>query len=489
MNQDRVGITEQTAEQVRAGKIRERETSAKLIHYLLPLLYIVGDIAGIYLSFLLAYELRFNSGLVGSIFPVTWGTPSLSIYLYALIFVCGVWLFIFALFGHYKRRSPSMYDRFYETLRGVASGTFLILASTFFYRGESFSRLVLAVACGISVILIWSLRETIYRLEKWYLKRGVISKRAVIVGACEKGVELFKKLTAQPAWGIVPLGFASDQAMPHPILGKPAELDDIIKTHSIEMVIFNLPHESQDFITDFVMKSENLKLEYMLSPDMMGLMIFNAEAGQIEGIPVIRWGKTPIEGYARAVKRIFDTIFSGIGIALSAPLMAVIAVAVKLDSPGPVFFRQRRVGRNGKEFTIYKFRSMRTDRNDSNGSGWTVKDDPRRTKTGKVIRKYNLDELPQLFNVFKGQMSLVGPRPEQPGYVEKFRDDIPRYFQRHKVKSGVTGWAQVNGFRGDTSIAERTKYDLYYVENWSLTFDIKIIFLTLKNIFKSPNAY
>jgi lipopolysaccharide/colanic/teichoic acid biosynthesis glycosyltransferase len=138
---------------------------------------------------------------------------------------------------------------------------------------------------------------------------------------------------------------------------------------------------------------------------------------------------------------------------------------------------------------MYKFRSMRVDTNNVNGTGWTVKDDPRRTRVGKVIRKYNLDELPQLFNVLAGQMSLVGPRPEQPGYVEKFKDDIPRYFQRHKVKSGVTGWAQVNGFRGDTSITERTKYDLYYVENWSLIFDIKIILLTIKSAFKSPNAY
>ncbi len=174
---------------------------------------------------------------------------------------------------------------------------------------------------------------------------------------------------------------------------------------------------------------------------------------------------------------------------LASPILLGAALAVRLDSPGPVLFRQRRLGRNGREFTMYKFRSMRVECDNPNGEGWTVKDDPRRTRVGRVIRRYNIDELPQLFNVLAGQMSLVGPRPEQPGYVEKFKDDVPRYFQRHRVKSGVTGWAQVNGFRGDTSITERTKYDLFYVENWSLVFDIRIILQTIRNIFRSPNAY
>jgi len=488
MSPDRLEIKEGVTEPSRAGLAPAREHSRRLIRFALPILYILGDIAGIYASFLLAYELRFDSWLV-RIFPITLGIPDLSIYLYAVIYVCLVWLFIFAVFGHYRRRSPSSFDRFYEVIRGVVLGTFLVLATNFFYRGESFSRLVLAIAFVISVMVIWLTREAIYRVEKWCLKRGIISKRAVVVGACEKGHELYRKLAAQPAWGIAPLGFVCDSALPYPVLGNTLELDSIIKAYAIDVIIFNLPQENQEFITDFVLKNENLRLEYMLSPDTMGLMTSNAEAGQIEGIPVIRWGKTPIEGYARVVKRLFDTIFSGLGILAASPILAAVAIAVKLDSPGPVFFRQLRVGRNGREFKMFKFRSMRIDKGNANGSGWTVKDDPRRTRVGKVIRRYNLDELPQLFNVLAGQMSLVGPRPEQPGYVEKFRDDIPRYFQRHKVKSGVTGWAQVNGFRGDTSIAERTKYDLYYVENWSLIFDIKIIFLTLKNIFKSPNAY
>jgi exopolysaccharide biosynthesis polyprenyl glycosylphosphotransferase len=482
-------LTERLAEPAPADVIRLRRRSGRFLRYLLPVLYIAGDISGIYASFILAYELRFHFKPLVEIFPVIHGEPPLSVYLYALIFICSVWVFIFAQFGHYRRRSPSAFDRLYEAVRGVIAGTLLIVATTFFFRGESFSRLVLAFAFTASVFAIWSIRECIYRLEKHYLRRGVISKRAVVVGACGRGIELFRKLVAQPAWGIAPVGFVCNTELPFPVLGRIESLDDIIKTHGIDLIIFNLPHENEDFIADFVIKSENLRIEYMLSPDMIGLMTFNAESGQIEGIPVIRWGRTPIEGYARAAKRVFDTILSGVGIVLASPLLLAIAIAVKLDSPGPVYFRQRRIGRNGREFVMYKFRSMRVDGQKANGSGWTVKDDPRRTRVGRTIRKYNLDELPQLFNVLAGQMSLVGPRPEQPDYVEKFRDDIPRYFQRHRVKSGMTGWAQVNGFRGDTSIAERTKYDLYYAENWSLVFDIKIILLTIRNIFKSPNAY
>jgi exopolysaccharide biosynthesis polyprenyl glycosylphosphotransferase len=169
--------------------------------------------------------------------------------------------------------------------------------------------------------------------------------------------------------------------------------------------------------------------------------------------------------------------------------MLIIGIGVKIDSRGPVFFRQHRIGRNGREFMILKFRSMRFEEDNPKGTGWTVENDPRRTRIGRFIRKYSLDELPQLFNVLVGYMSLVGPRPEQPGFVEQFKDHIPQYFQRHKVKSGITGWAQVNGLRGDTSIEERTRYDLYYVENWSLVLDIKIILLTIRSVFRSPGAY
>jgi exopolysaccharide biosynthesis polyprenyl glycosylphosphotransferase len=205
-------------------------------------------------------------------------------------------------------------------------------------------------------------------------------------------------------------------------------------------------------------------------------------------MPVVLVTESPEQGWNAVVKRGFDLGSSGLGLVLLSPLMALIALLVKLDSPGPVFYAQERVGMNGRRFRMVKFRSMRVDA-DARGDGWTVKDDPRRTPLGSTLRRLSLDELPQLWNVFVGDMSLVGPRPEQPRFVEEFRGSIPRYMLRHHVKAGMTGWAQVNGLRGDTPLEDRIRYDLYYVQHWSLWFDVRILFLTVARVFKDANAY
>ncbi len=459
-----------------------------MFRYIFPVLYIAADYAGVLLGFYIAYQIRFFSA-AAKLFPITKGVPSLELYFQATIFVAFIWVFIFGLMGHYKKRSPSSFDRFYESMRGVSAGAIIIIASTFFYRGESFSRLVMGFAWIINIILIHILREVIYRIELLLLRRGYGSKRALFVGAEGGGLGLYKKLLRQPAWGIVPVGFACESKIEYPVLGDIDNLDTIIKTQNIEVIVFNLPPEQRDLLTDIVMNNENLNVEYMISPDIMGIFTSSSSSGQIEGVPVLRWGRTTIEGYSRVIKRTFDLVFSAIGLVLLIPVLALIGFLVKLDSKGPVFFKQQRIGRNGRNFVMLKFRSMAFESKNPNGTGWTVENDPRRTRVGKFIRKYSLDELPQLFNVLAGHMSLVGPRPEQPGFVEKFKDDIPQYFQRHKVKSGMTGWAQVNGLRGDTSITQRTQYDIYYVENWSLIFDIKIILLTVRGVFRSPGAY
>jgi len=459
-----------------------------VIRYIYPIIYILGDAGGVFLGFYLAYKLRFFSAAT-QVFPVTKGIPELGLYLYATIFVCAVWIFIFSLMGHYKRRSPSSFDRFYEVFKGVSAGSLIIIASTFFFRGESFSRLVMGFAWVVNILLIFAIREIIYRFELSMLRKGYGIKRAVFLGSEKSGLDLYVKLLKQPAWGIEPVGFLSDSDLEYPVLGRVDQIDEIIRKNHVDMVVFNLPAEKRDLVASIVISSENLNVEYMITPDIMGMFTSRSTSSQIEGIPVLRWGRTPIEGYARIVKRLFDLVFSSLVIIVLSPLMLVIAIFIKLDSTGPVFFRQHRTGRNGREFMMLKFRSMKFEEENPNGTGWTVENDPRRTRVGRFIRKYSLDELPQLFNVFFGHMSLVGPRPEQPDYVRQFKDDIPQYFQRHKVKSGITGWAQVNGLRGDTSIAERTRYDLYYVENWSLIFDIKIILLTVRSIFRSTGAY
>jgi exopolysaccharide biosynthesis polyprenyl glycosylphosphotransferase len=371
----------------------------------------------------------------------------------------------------------------------VSAGSLIIIASTFFFRGESFSRLVMGFGWIINILLIFIMRELIYRFELSMLRRGYGSKRAIILGNEQSGLNLHDKLIKQPAWGIEPLGFLTDSELQFPVLGGIDQFDETIKKYNVDMVIFNLPAEKRDLVANIVISNENINVEYMITPDIMGMFTSRSTSGQIEGIPVLRWGRTPIEGYARIVKRLFDLIISGVVIFITSPIMLILSIVIKIDSRGPALFKQRRMGRNGREFIMLKFRSMKFDSDNPNGTGWTVENDPRRTRVGEFIRRFSLDELPQLFNVFVGHMSLVGPRPEQPDYVRQFKDAIPQYFQRHKVKSGITGWAQVNGLRGDTSITERTRHDLYYVENWSLIFDIKIILLTVRSIFRSRGAY
>jgi exopolysaccharide biosynthesis polyprenyl glycosylphosphotransferase len=240
---------------------------------------------------------------------------------------------------------------------------------------------------------------------------------------------------------------------------------------------------------EIILSCEDLRVEFQIVPDMFEIMATRVKVLSLDGIPLISLGRTPLEGWNRLLKMGMDIAISSIGLVILSPLLAVLAILIKLDSKGPVFFRQERLGRDGRRFIQYKFRSMVENAEEKTGPVFATEDDSRRTKMGAFLRKNNLDELPQLFNVLKGEMSLVGPRPERQFFVDKFKEGIPRYFLRHKVKSGLTGWAQVNGLRGDTSIEERTKYDLFYMENWSLSFDIKIILLTLKDWISPRNAY
>lgn len=225
-------------------------------------------------------------------------------------------------------------------------------------------------------------------------------------------------------------------------------------------------------------------------PDYNNIIPSRPYTEDLMGLPVINIRYVPLSNTFNAlIKRVFDIVFSGIGIVVLSPLLLIIACAVKFTSKGPLIFKQERVGLRNEPFMMYKFRSMRVQDEKEEKKAWTVKDDPRVTKVGKFLRKTSLDELPQLFNIFKGEMSIVGPRPERPYFVEKFKEEIPRYMVKHQVRPGLTGWAQVNGYRGDTSIKKRIEYDLYYIENWTFGFDIKIMFMTIFKGFVNKNAY
>lgn len=408
---------------------------------------------------------------------------------------------VFNAYGLYKSTRPkSAFDEFYLLAKGATLGFLVVLAFTFFYRGTSYSRATLVAAWILGIILLYGERRIMAKLERGFIKRGYGVKKAVIVGTGEMGLSLYRKWKENPQLGYQLIGLVEGEgkyenqtnpadSVDIPVLGTIDDLSRLIKDENVELVILALPLSYHQRIMEIILSCEDLKVEFQIVPDMVEIMVARAKVVSLDGIPLISLGRTPLEGWNRMVKRSLDITLSSAGLASLSPVFATLAILIKLDSKGAVFYKQERLGRDGKRFVQYKFRSMIENAEEKTGPTFAQDDDPRRTKMGAFLRRNNLDELPQLFNVLKGDMSLVGPRPERKFFVDKFKEGIPRYFLRHKVKSGITGWAQVNGLRGNTSIEERTKYDLFYVENWSLAFDIKILLLTLKDWFSSKKAY
>ena len=306
---------------------------------------------------------------------------------------------------------------------------------------------------------------------------------------------LMRKISSHADFGLQVHGLvaadAADVGRTHgglPVLGAVADLPRLVQEHGAEIIYIALERREWQAEAEALTLLSDSTVAIRLVPDLTQAFRLNPSVEDFDGMPVVLVTESPEQGWNAVVKRTFDLACSGLGLLVVSPVLAVIALAVKLDSPGPVFYAQERVGMNGRRFRMYKFRSMRVDA-DTHGPGWTVKDDPRRTALGSTLRRLSLDELPQLWNVFVGDMSLVGPRPEQPHFVEEFRGSIPRYMLRHHVKAGMTGWAQVNGLRGDTPLEDRIRFDLYYVQNWSLWFDLRILFLTVARVFKDASAY
>jgi len=273
-----------------------------------------------------------------------------------------------------------------------------------------------------------------------------------------------------------------------PVFGGIDDIPAVIERERIAEVIIGLPEASHQELVGIVSQCEREKVSIRVFPDVFQIMASEVTINDLGGLPLLTIRDVALRGWKLTLKRIVDVAFSSLFLLFASPVMMLVALAIKLDSPGAVFFAQERMGLDARPFKVVKFRSMRQDA-EAHGPGWTTKDDPRRTRVGAFIRKTSLDELPQFINVLMGDMSVVGPRPEQPAYVERFRQSIPRYMERHREKAGITGWAQINGLRGDTSIAERTKYDLWYIENWSLWLDVRIILRTALKAFIDKAAY
>ncbi len=442
-------------------------------------------------SVLVAYYIRFMTGLV----PVDGKPPALGPYVQALVVILPVYLSFFRAYGLYQaHRHIRRIEEIILVIKAVSFSMLVLMAATFFYRGFSYSRNYVTTLWIVSIVLLSAAR---YFLIQWEYRRKVQQKElstVLLVGANRNARSIIQWAKNNPHYGQKVVGVLSREATlvgKHleglPVLGITDQCESFIDSLKPNQVVLLDPAFPRERITNLVALCEDRWIEFKIGADFYGLMSRNVDVEYISSVPLLGFRSLPLDSaWNRIVKRAFDIVVSATLLLLTLPLHLLAVILIKTGDKGPLFYYQERMGRDQKVFKVFKYRTMKVDAEGQTGPVWAKKDDSRRTAAGNFLRRWNIDELPQLWNVLKGDMSLVGPRPERPHFIEQFRREIPRYMARHKIKSGLTGWAQVNGYRGNTSIQERIKYDLYYMENWSLLMDMEILFMTL---FAFKNAY
>ncbi|GAB4150341.1 MAG: undecaprenyl-phosphate glucose phosphotransferase [Candidatus Promineifilaceae bacterium] len=443
------------------------------------------------LAFILAYQLRswipWPAELVNAV-PLARYIPVLIVHVLSIVTTL---LF-------YRQyvipRAVSRIDQLYAVFAAVSIGVMMSVALTsFLFRNTSFEveyPRAMVIYAWLATIILLMLGRTLHQAVRDGLqRRGWGRDRLIIVGTGDVARIILQRVLWSPNLGYELVGLVNSERTASPILGVPVlgvpeDLPAIIDEYAIDEVMIVIPEKGHREVVRIISYCERGRVSIKVFPDIFQFMTSQATIDDLGGLPLLSVRDFAMRGYLMVFKRLIDIAGSLFGLVILSPLMLLVAIAIKLESPGPVFFVQDRMGLDGKPFPMIKFRSMRQDA-EKDGPGWTTDNDPRRTKLGTFLRNVDIDELPQLINVFMGEMSLVGPRPEQPYYVDQFRRSVPRYMERHREKAGMTGWAQVNGLRGDTSILERTKYDLWYTENWSIWLDIKILLRTFWNLFKA----
>jgi Undecaprenyl-phosphate glucose phosphotransferase len=450
-------------------------------------LLIVSDTLGLAAAWLLAFYLRFYTQIV----PVTKGIPPFSRYVALTIPVVFVWLAVFAYFHLYRtnrinRRTAELGHVLQAHI--VATGIFVVL--TWVVTEYRFSRVVIgyfAVLSGLYLLLSrLALRNALRRL----LGRGLKARRMVIVGKGVSAQAMFDRIRRMPELGIKVAGFytkdgRADPALPAPVLGS---YEDARKTEADELVLA-LSREDAAFQESILKSLGDTMIDVHLIPDIYDYIVLGCTVDDFDQLPVLALNEAPIDPLGAFWKRSFDVAGALAALIVFSPLFLVVGLLVKLTSRGPVFYGQTRMSVDGSTFRMWKFRSMKVEAERETGAVWARKGDDRRTSIGSFLRSTSLDEIPQFWNVLVGEMSLVGPRPERPEFVHQFRGRIPLYMLRHKVKAGITGWAQINGWRGDTSLEKRIECDLFYIRHWSLALDLKILALTFLKGFVNKNAY
>ena len=457
----------------------------------LPWVQLLADSGAIYGVLFLVFWVRFLSGR----FEKLLGQEDYPVYYGAFHLTALTTIFFLRANGLYRAGTFFTFgEEAVRVLKSVVYSILVLTAASFFIRAFSFSRTFLITAgtflAGGVALTRFLLGMAVMAIDQ---KRGSL-RNILFVGCDENAARLARYYKKRPRSGRRVLGFLDDTLQKgrffegYPVLGKTNELGTLMKAdRQIHEVVLALQNVSSEFVLKMISECEKEMVTFRRIADMFGLITAKMSVSYTGGVSVLSFTDSPLGNWeSRILKRSMDILLSSAALLCLSPVFLIIAVLVKINSKGPVFYRQERIGEDGRHFMLLKFRTMKTGAEKESGPVWAKEGDSRRTKTGAFLRGNNLDELPQLWNVFVGDMSLVGPRPERPYFVSQFKEDIPRYMARHSIRSGITGWAQVNGLRGNTSIEERTKFDLYYIENWSLFLDVKILLMT---IFARQNAY
>ena len=450
------------------------------------------DVSILVAAWLASYWLRFSVPLV----PVTKGFPPFSAYASLTPVVAMVWVSVFAALRIYRQsRLLSPGHEVLLLLKAHALALLLFISLTYLFEEYRYSRLVTLYFGSLSGVLLVAGRLAVRSAFRAMRARGLNLRSVLIVGegpAVETLVERFDKF---PELGLRVRGVVTHEDSPAidvsgaPVLGHFEHIGELISHTKADEILIALPWSQQSEVARILELVKDETIDVRLVPDLQAYITLGCEVEDFDGVPVVRLNDSPLIGWYAAGKRVTDIVVASVALIVFAPLLLLISLLIRLTSPGPILYAQERMGLDGRSFQMLKFRSMKVDAESKSGAVWAQKQDDRRTVLGTILRKTSLDELPQLWNVLLGEMSLVGPRPERPVFVHQFRREIPHYMLRHKVKAGITGWAQVNGWRGNTSLSRRIECDLYYIQNWSYALDLKILTLTLWKGFINKNAY
>lgn len=460
----------------------------------LPQVYSFFDFIIIHIIFVFSWWLKFKSGWIDFENPLPIGRYTFWTSVYAVVAV-GIGYFIN--FYAAKRKKRFSYEVF-KILQIHILSLLILLSILFVFKEVHVSRQYLLLFLINNIFFVTLYRFIVKNALTTLREKGYNKQFILILGAGSLGRHFYKNVVHHPDLGYEVVGFLDDFHKRHeenyssykPIIGKIDDLETILQETLVDEVIIALPLDAHRKYAKIISTCEKAGVKTLIIPDFFDFLPAKPFFDNFAGIPLINVRDIPLDEIGNQfIKRAFDIVFSLAAIVVILPVLIAVAIGIKLTSPGPVLFKQERVGLNRRNFMMYKFRSMKVLPQDVSDTGWTVENDPRRTKFGAFIRKTSLDELPQFFNVLKGDMSVVGPRPERPFFVEQFKEDVPKYMIKHHIRPGITGWAQTNGLRGDTSIEDRIQHDIFYIENWSFLLDLKIIIRTLVQGFINKNAY